>query len=220
MNLLTPINLVNTSITAPRGIVTGLAYGQISALQIWGDSMAAGDGVVGEAGRWPFTLPTAMSRLAFRGGVGGETSIQVAARCLADNVHRNGVYLIWMGHNNLAPPSTVVSDMNAMLAWMTTWNHHYLVLSPVQNSNYAVGGTQYNDTLALQSALLTAAGANYIDVNAPLAAAYNPLDPQDVYDVANGYTPSTLRADQIHLNAAGQAVITATLQPAIISAGY
>ena len=54
-------------------------------------------------------------------------------------------------------------------------------------------------------------GGRFVDAYAALAAANNGSS-QDLADVANGYTPASLRTDPIHLNDAGYSVVAAAFK--------
>lgn len=196
---------------------------QVGGLAVWGDSLAAGDGGSTAASRWMPTLAAALTppRDLYRGGVGGTTSTQARNAALLATANRNYIQLIWTGHNDPTDTALVIRNINEIIAWMTVApsSRQYLVLSPVQNASNAVGSGGYLAILALRTALASAFGARYIDVNAALAAASSG-NAQDISDVANGYTPTSLRADTIHLADAGQDVVKAALLTTFTSLGW
>lgn len=127
------------------------------------------------------------SRYVYAGGIVGETSTQVRTRYEALPDLYNKVLLAWCGRNNPAVPTTVINDINAMIALLTDANR-YVVLSPcltVTEFN-AGSGTGYTQITALRAALSSQYGAHYLDV-------------QDIV-LANNY-------DGQHPNAAGVTLI-------------
>lgn len=191
-----------------------LIGGQYQAFLTEGDSMAAGDGIPTTQGRWMISLSQYFNLSIFRAALGGTTSTQAKDTFLADATHRNWIILIWTGHNNVNGP--VVSDIQAMVAWMSALAPHYIVLSPVRS---AADTPNSADITTLRDALATAFGVHYLDCNDDLAAA-NDGSAGDLSDVANGYTPRSLRGDNIHLNQAGQDVIFACVRDGLVSLGY
>jgi hypothetical protein len=72
------------------------------------------------------------------------------------------------------------------------------LISPI-DSSFVVGSEGYIAYRAVAEQIKTRWPRNVIDVQERLLYSYNPSIPQDVTDFANKVTPSSLRADTIHL---------------------
>lgn len=166
-------------------------------LVAWGDSYTAGNedhsGVTYPNVLAPLFWP---HRTVVNNGVGGDTSSQILTRFQAVSALWCDETLIWSGRNNYTDPTTVQSDIAAMIADVLPCTHQYMVLS-IMNGEYAnehAGQTNYNDIINLNSALASTYGQNYLDVRSMLVAAYNPANGADVLDRTNDVPPFTLRA--------------------------
>jgi len=162
-------------------------------LSAFGDSMTLGGS--------PY-IANATGYKLINGGVGGETSTQIKTRFLAATAQRPNATLIWAGTNNPTAVSTVLADIADMAAAMT--HDRWCVLSVNQNAVFPSGTPTYNDVMAINAGLAAGYPGHYLDVRSYLVSQYNPAIPQDVIDHANDVVPSSLRADTIHLNVAGQ----------------
>lgn len=187
-------------------------------LVTWGDSLAASAGASGPSTFWLTILAAALKRPYSNQGVGGTTSTDAKNKQTADTAHQNWLAIYWTGHNNLAPASTVVSDIQAMIAHQTTTGGKYLVILPVRNTANGPGVAGDN-TYLLRSALQAAFPSNYVDVPAALLANGNG-SAGDNAAIAVNQTPPSLQADSIHLNDAGYAIAAATVQAALVSNGW
>ena len=139
----------------------------------------------------------------YNGGIGGQTSTQIAARETVDTAHQSWPTIIWAGRNNYTDPTTVEADIASMVAHLGHSN--YLVLS-VLNGNFAgesIGGANYNLIIGINNSLAATYGSHYLDVRSYLVSLYDPSQPQDVIDHSNDVVPTSLRFDNIHLNDAG-----------------
>lgn len=105
--------------------------------------------------------------------------------------------ILWMGQNNPLSTQTaqVESDIDNAVSFLTgAGNQGYLVLGLFQAEYEANGGSGANLKAALNSRNASTYGAHFVDVKSILDANYNPANPVDVYDHANGIVPYTLRA--------------------------
>lgn len=181
-----------TGLQTSSGVING-------QLIDWGDSMA---NFLGS----PLQAQTPL--LVYNYGVGGETSSQVLTRILADTNHAVAcIETFWMGRNNYNATNQVFQDISNAVASITS-PKRYLVFS-ILNGDYAseyVGGANYQVITNLNGMLADRYGTNYLDIRTNVIAHYNPAIPQDVIDHANDVPPSSLRLDNIHLNALGNAV--------------
>lgn len=185
-----------------------------------GDSMAAASGASVNANRWTDLLSAALGRTWFSHGYGGVSSATVLTNWQADPAHWGWTTIIFVGHN-FTTTTNPASDIAAMIALMTSEPRvkRFLVVSPLQNSAATVGDAGYNAILALRTALKTAYPKNYVDLYAYLAARGNGGG-TDNTDIANGFTPTSLRFDTIHLNDAGQAHEATLYQSELTKRGW
>lgn len=173
----------------------------------WGDSLTDGATFV----NYPTQLYALVGQPVYNGGVSGETSEQIRDRFLAETATKNGVNLIWVGHNDIAQSAKILPAIQAMVAGLT--HTRFLILSVITDQNQRSGTAGYNVVAAVNASIAAAFPSNYVDVRAALVAAYDPGDPTDVTDHAGDTVPQSLRktADILHLNTAGYAVVAATV---------
>jgi hypothetical protein len=153
-------------------------------------------------------------------GAGGETSTQIRARMLAEPIHFGRTAVIWAGRNNYGARATVLSDIAAMVAALG--HGRFLVLS-VPNGDYAseyAGQTGYGQIIDLNDTLAATWPDNYLDIRRILVDAYDPGQPQDVIDHGRDIVPASKRADAIHLNATGNAVVKTAVHAALAARGW
>lgn len=197
------------ALTEPSASPAGIAA--------WGDSMTEG-GNVPEA--YPPQLAQLLGRPVFNGGISRETSTQILARLLADTVHRHAVTILWMGRNNFADPATVEADIAAAVRALGT--EPFVVLS-ICNGAYpdeVLGTPKYEAIRALNAELARQYPAHFLDVRLAVVEAYDPAQPDDVRDHAQGLTPTSLREDPLHLNAAGNHVVAAEVARFLVARGW
>lgn len=201
-----------------------LAFYQISVEKfiVYGDSMAAGDGASVSTTRWLEVLAKSSNPDRYRDfqAVGGTTSTQMLAQFNADpkTEHRTWINLFWTGHND-SSPTPVVSNIQACVAQLSG-EKKFLVLQQVIPDTSSVGSAGYNEIVATRDACLAAFPGRCVDVPAFLAAANNGSS-QDLADVANGYTPTSLQASSaIHLNDQGQIVVRNAVAAKLYALGW
>jgi len=183
----------------------------------WGDSLTAGLGQV----PWPSALSELMGTGAIvNQGVGGDTSTQIKTRFLAATpANFNGVQIIWAGRNNFGDPTTVKSDIAAMVAALSHTRYFVLGILNSADSTEWSGTAFYTDITTLNSDLATTYGAKFIDirsilVNDGLAMCGITPTTQDTTDIGHDAPPQSLRAtgDTLHLNSFGYAVVASVLR--------
>lgn len=208
-------NQLVADITATLAMGTPTAFASandvIGGLNIacWGDSLTSGTGAGSPNGPpWPTVLQTSTNYGVFQGGVGGQTSTQIRARMQADTAKFSYSAIIWAGANNLNQQATVLADIAAMVA--SLGHNRYLVISEHWGGGDSTAQAQ---GLAINAQLAAIYGSHYLDTRTYLWSLYNPGIPQDVIDHANNDIPSSLRlvGDQIHLNTAGNAAVSALI---------
>lgn len=180
------------------------------AVAAWGDSLTAQG--------YPALAAAAFSppRAVYNGGVGGETSTQILARMAAANRSlTERVSWLWAGRNDLYSAIDTVANVAAMAALVT--GGRYLVGSILPWTTDSPAGV--DQRTAINTALAAAYGARYVDIYAALVAA-NDGSPEDLSDIAAGWTPRSLRADSGHLNTAGYTVAANTWVAATVAMGW
>lgn len=121
--------------------------------------------------------------------------------------------IFWCGQNDGGASAKILPAVAAMVANLKTITKRFVVVGIFQHYDYA--------TLVAQNAIVQAAYPNnYLDIYPILLAAYNPALPQDVADHAAGIVPSSLRADGVHLNDAGYALVALAIYNFLISKGW
>jgi lysophospholipase L1-like esterase len=183
----------------------------------WGDSMIADYG--------PTTVMPVLAQLlerpVYAEGVGGESSSMVLERMLADTARHRDVTLLWMGRNNFTDPAQVKRDIATAVASLAG-AREFLVLS-VFNADAPeewAGQPNYVTITTLDRDLAALYPNNFLDLRSLLVSRYDPAVAQDVIDHGHDVSPSTLRADGIHLNAAGNRLVAEAVAAAITARGW
>lgn len=155
------------------------------------------------------------SRLSFGRGVGGETSTQILSRVTsqASGLYPGNIHVIGMLENDPANGvSATTTKANIATAIAQLGLHNFIRSGlPVCTDAAAASNAQI---VQLNTDLKALYGRRFVDINAPLAAA-NDGSAGDLSDIAKGWTPRSLRYDDIHPNAAGRQIIADTLYAAI-----
>jgi hypothetical protein len=107
-----------------------------------------------------------------------------------------------------------------MVAVMST--SRYLIMMPLigDAANTWIGGVDRPTIETLRTTLATTYPSNFWDVQTALVNSYNSGIPQDVIDFGRGITPSSLRADTIHLNGSGYGLVAGLLFTEIVNRGW
>ena len=84
------------------------------------------------------------------------------------------------------------------------------------------GTPYYADTMVLHKKWRERWPDNFIDITPILQRHYDPNNPTDVQNVIDGCTPSSLRQpnDKVHLDDAGQTIVTHAVYDHIIQRGW
>jgi len=183
-----------------------------SNIAMWGDSL---------------TPPVARAmtlifpgRAIFDGGVIGETSVQIAARELADEAHRDWVTTIWGGHNNKNAPAQIAADIAACVAHLAPGNARFIVISLLNNAFDVKGTANYQTIVELNNRLAATYPQNYLDMRGYLVSQFNPANPDEVLDFQNDEPPRSMRADEAHFNGFGADVAAARIKQFIDARGW
>jgi lysophospholipase L1-like esterase len=172
------------------------------SMTAWGDSLTAGDGSSYGTNNYPGSLALYSGfRIANR-GVSGQDSTQIRTRQTAASNTWFQPTLIWAGQNNFSSTNTVATDIAAMVANLDTAGNinRYLVISILGQTNYYRGTANYAIVTNLNGMLSSVYGQHFVDARSYLISRYNPANAQDVIDYNNDVVPSSLRADNQHLN--------------------
>ncbi len=155
-----------------------------------------------------------------QGGVGGETSTQIAARMLLASDKYNYFTIIHAGRNNVTDPVKIKSDIASMVAAL---NHSNFLVVSIFTGEFAEehkGASLYNTITTTNAELSALYPNNYIDLRGYIVGCFNPSIEQDVIDNRNDVTPSSLRSDPIHLNLAGNRLAANFIEQLIIRKGW
>ena len=179
----------------------------------WGDSLTLGN-QDGTGTTYPGVLAQLTARSVYNGGVSGQSSTQIATRMLADTSRYGDLTIIWAGRNNYWSQEVVLADIASMVYQLPS-PRHFLVLSVLNASYEGIGTTGYNEVIALNQALQAAYPNNYLEIRSLLVAQYDPTSGQDISDHAMDVPPTSLRFDNLHLNAAGYTFVAGAVSRAI-----
>jgi hypothetical protein len=138
----------------------------------------------------------------------GQTSTTIKNSFLTFARRAVEIPIIWVGRNNYSSPTTVKADIAAMIAELA--DPTKFVVIGIPRGNYPdelLGGGADIAIKALNADLAALYPNNFLDVERPWINAYNQNSPQDVLDFSNDITPTSLREDDIHPNAAGADLI-------------
>lgn len=117
--------------------------------------------------------------------------------------HPKSIYLLWLGRNNSTQPDEIMRDAKAIVSRMEKGNNKFVIL-PEFPASYEPKGTKGADEIALINRLYKKAyPENYceidgVDLLQNFINHHNPHSQQDITDIKNGVTPSSLRLDELH----------------------
>ncbi|GGF11009.1 hypothetical protein GCM10011383_22770 [Hymenobacter cavernae] len=191
------VNVVN-SIPAPVVVPpAGVDQNNIAA---WGDSFTDA-----QYGYYPQTLSTLSGYSVANLGIGGQTSVQIKDRMLADTGKRTWPTIIWAGRNDSDQGEQVKASIAAMVAALP--HKEYVVVSVYNGAGESPGTYGYEHVKSLNEDLATIYGSHFLNIRPYTVSQYNRNDPQDVADFNQDTPPTSLRSDFLHPNKAGCAII-------------
>lgn len=198
------------------------AFSGSAGIAAWGDSHVAGLPDNPAAPGLAAMLRELSGREVFDGGLGGQTSTQIAERQTADTAHDAWVTIFWYGGNNQTQPATVQADIARSVASLAPGNNRFVVLPVINQASpwERRGGADYQTIMDLNAALASAYPNNYLDVRSYLVGLYDPANPADVADFQDDVVPTSLRVDGIHLNAAGARAVARRLLEFLAAKGW
>ncbi|TFZ00819.1 SGNH/GDSL hydrolase family protein [Ramlibacter henchirensis] len=210
-----------TAATAPAPQAS--AFAGSSNIAAWGDSHTTGlPGRADVPGYAALLRQIATGRQVFVGGSAGLTSTQIANLQAADNAHDNWVNVFWYGGNNQTQAATIKADLARSIASLAPGNDRYLVLGVTNQATPAErrGGRDYGDIVQLNADLAAQYGDRFFDVRTHLVGLFDPVNPLDVVDHGDDVVPASLRADGVHLNAAGYTAVARRVLEIIVAKGW
>jgi len=132
--------------------------------------------------------------------------------------------ILWVGNNNYTSNDRplVDGDVTAMVDFLKPHQKRFLVLGMAIASypDRLIGTPYYDDIQALHSIWRRRWPDNFIDITSYLRRHYDPGNAQDLIDMENGCIPSSLRVDNIHLNAVGNQLVAQAIYERIITKGW
>lgn len=189
-----------------------------TAISCFGDSTSFGTGASNPATEsYPAVLAGLTGRVVYNFGVPSESSAQILARVLADVTHTaTDIVVLWMGHND-NPRTTVVPNVAAAVAHLTTpW---WLVLSVLNRTPYeGAPGAEHDAVIAMNNQLAAAYGTRYVDIRGNLVHRSDPATVQGHADHLADLP--AFAVDSIHRSAAGYAVIAQHVALVIAQKGW
>lgn len=117
--------------------------------------------------------------------------------------HPKSIYLLWLGRNNSTQPDEIMRDAKAIVSRMEKGNDRFVIL-PEFPASYEPKGTNGADEIArINSLYKKVFPENYceidgVDLLQNFMNHHNPQSQQDITDIRNGITPSSLRLDELH----------------------
>jgi hypothetical protein len=188
-----------------------------SNIAAWGDSLTP-----------PFALNLQVlypARAVFNGGVGGQTSTEIASRQIADGPnHNTWINVFWYGQNNENAAAQIKADIAASVAVLAPGNNRFLVLSVMNKTraDEARGSPTYEIIIQLNRELAAIYPQNYVDMRAHLISHYDSTSAQDVIDFQNDVPPTSLRfpGDPSHLNNTASVLVAKKVKEFIDAKGW
>lgn len=206
------IRILGLSLVQRRMAAGAGAILPANAVSCWGDSLTAGTGSSSPSGGYVTRLRQALTgRGVSNLGIGGQTSLQIVDRMLADkSMGRRGIIVSWIGRNDVG----ISPDLQ-----VTVLAQHARAVANLE------AGTAYLPCTITPSATETTGTSNHTAIlaaNAALKAMY-PVTCVDLYAALStepdGTIPASLRFDAVHLNDAGYEVVKTTVQAKLTSLG-
>lgn len=171
----------------------------------WGDSLTKGIG--GKGVSYPKQLSSLASIKVINKGIGGQTSTQIKNRMIAESHYFNFPVIIWVGRNNYKDNAKVKADIAEIVSKLK--HTKYLILSIINADRHTEfkGTENYNKIVQLNSELQKLYSTQYINVRSFLVSNYDATNDKDLENYKNDVIPSSLRSDDIHLNAKGYSLV-------------
>lgn len=193
----------------------------------FGDSLTWGQVGAGvqATNPWPLRLQTALRRMSYNGGIAGEISTQIGTRQALDDYGIATTTIIEAGRNNFTDPTTVKADVAAMVARCTSGKYIIVGVLPFTGDGDLTTANSIT-RVQLNADLAALYGNHFLDWLPSLQAA-NDGSANDLSDIANGWTPRSLRYDSGHphetvngAGASGIGVLATITQAKLAALGF
>ncbi|WP_324671426.1 PKD domain-containing protein [Hymenobacter sp. GOD-10R] len=191
---------VNVVSSVPAPVVIPPAGVDASNIAAWGDSFTDA-----QYGYYPQTLSQLSGYSVANLGIGGQTSVQIKDRMLADPAKHTWPTIIWAGRNDSDQGEQVKASIAAMVAALP--HKEYIVVSVYNGSGESPGTYGYEHVMSLNADLASIYGSHFMNIRPYTVSMYNPSDPIDVADYNNDTPPTSLRSDFLHPNKPGCSII-------------
>ncbi|MBV1883576.1 MAG: hypothetical protein KUG82_18185 [Pseudomonadales bacterium] len=136
------------------------------------------------------------------------------------DIAANDIAVIWVGRNNAHELDTVLLDVLRIYNLFAKVTSRIIVLSVINGEAEYTGTTSHSSITAINEQLKFEFGDSYLDIRQVLIESYDPNESQSVIDYEKGTTPSSLREDNVHLNAAGNQIVAYTLYSHMLDHGW
>ena len=196
------------AIGAAAAIAQSVFNGLVN-ISCFGDSLTSGSGGT----PYPTTLALLSGCNVTNGGIGGETSAQIAARYVAATARHNDSLVIWAGRNDIGTAATAAQVVANVQSVVTAAGHsRYLVIGVTTATNDSAGNMTHIGSV--NTLLASTFPGHYFDVNAYLVAsgcadASVVPDAQSLTEIAAGKVPHQLLSDGIHFTTASYGLVAA-----------
>lgn len=147
-----------------------------------------------------------------------------------ENDHPFKTTVFWYGRNNFWTGRTdfdnakaeVKAALAASIAYLKPLNKKFIVMSVLTDNKPAEwrGTEKYNAITSLNEELKALYPRQFVDIRRVLVRGYNPTLPQDVIDFDHDVSPTSLLADTLHLNFAGNTIVAREIFNAIQQRGW
>lgn len=136
---------------------------------------------------------------------------------------KDSIQLLWLGRNNL-PTVTGLDIIYERAIANLSEPKRYIIIGLLNSLTEITGNATYNAMVSMNNTLRAKFTDNYVEATPPsseemLELAYTP-DAQDLADIANNTIPTGMRADNIHLNTIGYALIAMRVYKKGVELGY
>jgi hypothetical protein len=128
------------------------------------------------------------------------------------NARRGDIAVFWIGRNNNSSYNRVFSDLKRAIQHMTALDKRFIIIADTNGAAEGTGTATFNNLAALNALYQNEYGRRYVDVRSYLVkygledAGITPTA-QDTADIAADIVPTSLRSDNLHLNAAGYTIV-------------
>ena len=147
---------------------------------------------------------------------------------LADNPNRRLTHVIWSGTNDIGFGDADARITPMVQAMIDSLGHNRWVILPPLNrtgqADFQEGGVWWTEVFTIESRLANIAKSNFVNIrrmliDQGLTRAAISATGTDTADIAADTVPTSLKADFIHQNAAGNAVVAEIVAEQLLERG-